>query len=191
VEKQQKLPVSPNCDRSTTDQSQLTLNFIDFIVAPIFVALRNMLPKVHYVVELLSHNRVQWNKMCEKVVEDSKVSDAQKTDERNRWQRRAQTFASLTTAKTGDVEAAIIVRGSLAGDPRRASIATFAQQGMTVLVAGGSVPKPVPKPAANGAAPHKPLPTLPPAAKKQLPPPPTAAAAGSAAAAAAAPKTPK
>ncbi len=57
VEKQAKLPVSPNCDRLTTEQSQLTLNFIDFIVAPIFVGLRGMLPKVHYICDILAVNR--------------------------------------------------------------------------------------------------------------------------------------
>lgn len=35
MEKTKGLNVSPNCDRNNTDQSLLTMNFIDFVVAPL------------------------------------------------------------------------------------------------------------------------------------------------------------
>lgn len=36
--------MSPNMDRNTTSQGQLSLNFTDFIVAPLMVALTNLVP---------------------------------------------------------------------------------------------------------------------------------------------------
>jgi len=127
VEKQHKLPVSPNCDRATTEQSQLTLNFIDFIVAPVFVGIRAMLPKVHYIIEILAHNRGQWTKLCDKLVEESKTgSETHKSEERNRWARRLQSF-NQSIAPKGDAEllnaAAQAVKDARAAEPRRASLA--------------------------------------------------------------------
>ena len=36
--------MSPNMDRDTTDPARVALNFTDFIVAPMFVALTSLLP---------------------------------------------------------------------------------------------------------------------------------------------------
>jgi hypothetical protein len=46
-EKREGLQVSPNMDRHATVQAELSVNFIDFIVAPFFVALTDLLPDVH------------------------------------------------------------------------------------------------------------------------------------------------
>ena len=45
-EKRQLLPVTPNMDRDTTRQTELSVNFVDFIVGPFFMALTGLLPKV-------------------------------------------------------------------------------------------------------------------------------------------------
>lgn len=57
MERAKGLTISPNCDRDTTDQALLSLNFIDFIVAPIFVSLRQLLPDVHTCCKIIKDNR--------------------------------------------------------------------------------------------------------------------------------------
>ena len=37
LERAQGLPVSPLCDRATTSRAQSQINFIEFVVAPIYV----------------------------------------------------------------------------------------------------------------------------------------------------------
>jgi hypothetical protein len=39
------LSVSPNCDKATTRQAEVSLNFLDFIVGPYMVGLVGLLPK--------------------------------------------------------------------------------------------------------------------------------------------------
>ena len=46
LERAAGLTVSPNMARETTSQAQLSINFIDFIVAPYFVALTSLAPRV-------------------------------------------------------------------------------------------------------------------------------------------------
>ena len=53
-EKEAGLEVSPNMDRDTTDPARVALNFTDFIVAPMFVALTTLLPLVQPCCDLLS-----------------------------------------------------------------------------------------------------------------------------------------
>src|SRR3546814_9121195 len=62
-EKNENLPVSPNMDRDTTHQSELSINFIDFIVAPFFIGLSGLLPRVRECCEQLSSNRNNWDTM--------------------------------------------------------------------------------------------------------------------------------
>ena len=60
-EKAEGLAVSPNMDRDTTSQAELSVNFVDFIVAPFFMALTSLLPKVHECCSLMVESRANPN----------------------------------------------------------------------------------------------------------------------------------
>jgi class 3 adenylate cyclase len=67
LEKQEGLPISPNMDRLTTSQDELSVNFIDFIVAPYFFSLTNIFPKLCSCIdENLAMNREIWHQMIMK-----------------------------------------------------------------------------------------------------------------------------
>lgn len=55
-EKEEGLPVSPNMDAATTQPARVSLNFIDFIVAPLFVALTTLLPKAQMCCDCIGTN---------------------------------------------------------------------------------------------------------------------------------------
>lgn len=57
MERAKGLTISPNCDRETTDQALLSLNFVDFLVAPLFVSLRQLLPPVQVSCRIIKENR--------------------------------------------------------------------------------------------------------------------------------------
>lgn len=59
------MTVSPNMDRNTTNQAQMQLNFIDFIVAPTFAALNVLLPDVDIFCKTLKENRRRWKEILE------------------------------------------------------------------------------------------------------------------------------
>lgn len=56
-EKEEGLPVSPNMDAATTQPARVSLNFIDFIVAPLFVALTTLLPKAQMCCDCIGIER--------------------------------------------------------------------------------------------------------------------------------------
>jgi hypothetical protein len=62
-EKRMGLPVSPLCDRTTTDLASSQLGFIDFIVMPSFSALTELLPRVGDVcIKDLTQTREFWDR---------------------------------------------------------------------------------------------------------------------------------
>ncbi len=63
MEKEEKLPVSMNCDRDTTFQDELSMNFSDFIVGPFYISIANLLPKAMVTVQNLKDNRDGWFSM--------------------------------------------------------------------------------------------------------------------------------
>jgi len=65
LEKRLGLPVSANMDRDETDQDKMSLNFIDFIVAPLFVATAAILPGVTEACDSMTANRRQWEQRLE------------------------------------------------------------------------------------------------------------------------------
>lgn len=69
-EKEQGLTVSPNRDRLTTISSQLCLNFIDFIVAPIFVCLCDFMEGGTFMVDHLKVNRGRWDEKRNRELEE-------------------------------------------------------------------------------------------------------------------------
>lgn len=69
-EKAEGLAVSPACDRETTLQTELSLNFIDFIVAPFFVALTQLMPLSYGALKQLSANRRRWHELLQEEIEE-------------------------------------------------------------------------------------------------------------------------
>ena len=60
LEKKQKLPVSPFMDRNKNSQSQMSMNFIDFIVGPIVgsvLQLAEIPDQMHWMVENMAQTR--------------------------------------------------------------------------------------------------------------------------------------
>jgi class 3 adenylate cyclase/GNAT superfamily N-acetyltransferase len=92
LEKKQGLQVSPNMDRDTTEQPNLSINFIDFIVAPLFVSVRQLLSNVDICCNRIKDNRNEWAKILSKRVEASNKSRAEKALEKARWIRRTESF---------------------------------------------------------------------------------------------------
>lgn len=98
-EKKENLPVSPNCDSSTSVQPEVALNFVDFIVAPTYLALSDVLPLVRSSLgkgkesplHCLITNRKQWN---EQIMSYIKNSTEKKEEELVKWKTREKTFIS-------------------------------------------------------------------------------------------------
>jgi len=90
-EKAESLPVSMNCDRNTTQQDELSVNFADFIVAPFFMAITKLLPKMIKCCHQLEANRLTWHQM---VVERlTSTIDPEKAEEIvSRWEKRSVDF---------------------------------------------------------------------------------------------------
>jgi len=101
MERQRGLPISPNCDRTNTDQSSLSIGFIDFIVAPIFVSLRNLLPEVRVCCNHIRDNRKKWAAIyidqirCGQGPLASKWNEEQRAAEIERATRRTETFLEI------------------------------------------------------------------------------------------------
>lgn len=86
LEKMKGLKVSPNCDRLTTVPLELSLNFLDFIVAPLFFALGRWMPEGIVWINLIKENRKELEKQR---AAQSGGADAQK------WTLREEGFARL------------------------------------------------------------------------------------------------
>jgi 3'5'-cyclic nucleotide phosphodiesterase len=96
-ERKEGLPLSPNTDRATVKQPQMTVNFIDFVVAPLFIALSAMLPGAQLCVDILNENRTIWsNKLKEDIEQDNALatSDA-KNEAKKKWERRDTVFRGV------------------------------------------------------------------------------------------------
>jgi hypothetical protein len=97
-EKLNHLPVSPNCTREDTNQAHLNMNFGDFIVAPLYLSLRQLLPGVKRSVQCLVENRARWQQLNETTLAQQleqtpdEAAAAQLQVEVDKWARRAETF---------------------------------------------------------------------------------------------------
>jgi hypothetical protein len=102
MEKSWQLPVSPNRDRDTTNHAQLNLNFIDFIVSPIFVALRQLVPGVELCCQRLISNRHQWAVIVSKAIAMTNKTEKEKEEEQLRWNKRTMSFHDILLASDRD-----------------------------------------------------------------------------------------
>jgi hypothetical protein len=89
------LTVSPNMDRETTEQAQLSLNFIDFIVTPLYVALSNLFPKFQLFCENLKSNRAEWEQLRSRKLEAEQEGETAKQKESKKWQKRTSAFDKI------------------------------------------------------------------------------------------------
>ncbi len=94
-EKREALPVSQNMDRTTTDQAAMSLNFIDFIVSPMFVSVRRLLPGVFQCVDTLAENRVNWFRIYDQKVK-TRLSGADLASHGKKWSARNKAFDEAT-----------------------------------------------------------------------------------------------
>ena len=98
-EKAEGLPLSMGCDRDTTMQDELSMNFADFIVAPFFFSVTKLLPKMLPVCKQLEQNRTHWHDlMVERVTgtgsqQETGASAAQMKEVLDKWEGRKATFA--------------------------------------------------------------------------------------------------
>jgi hypothetical protein len=107
LEQMKGLPVSPNCDRALTDQALLSLNFIDFIVAPSYVALRNLLPQLSHACRLIKDNRAEWSRRyVGNVTANARLSDDERRAEITRNARREEGFNAIILPPQEDEAAA-------------------------------------------------------------------------------------
>jgi len=105
-EKAESLPVSPNMDRNTTKQAELSVNFVDFIVGPFFMALTNLLPKVHQCCALMQANRSEWHgRIEEDIMSRDTLTQDQKVEELARWKRRDLAFNEVVAPLIQEAQA--------------------------------------------------------------------------------------
>eukprot|EP01031_Cornospumella_fuschlensis_P034320 gene34320-41535_t len=90
-EKKESLPVSMNCDRLTTNQDELSINFTDFIVAPFYFSITKLLPRVMKACRYLEDNRDRWDSMLKQRLQANQAES--KVDEIIvRWEGRKAAF---------------------------------------------------------------------------------------------------
>lgn len=87
------LPISPNMDRTTTRQAALSLNFIDFVVGPLFVAISAILPQAQVAIDTLGDNRLAWAEVLKTEIEaKTELTKEKKEEEKKAWKRRNTSF---------------------------------------------------------------------------------------------------
>ena len=88
-EKALGLPVSPMMDRETTIVSVSQINFIEFVVAPLYSAFSKMFPETQSMCVELIENRRIWQEHFEDEVErDASTTDEQKKSKRDQFEKR-------------------------------------------------------------------------------------------------------
>jgi hypothetical protein len=93
LEKKEGIPVSPNMDRDTVNQADFSLSFIDFIVAPLYLGLTNLIPAAAKCCAYLDKNRSQWDGLLTAHYEMKEwENEAEKTEALKRVERRRLAF---------------------------------------------------------------------------------------------------
>ncbi len=103
-EKREHLPISMNCDRHTTDQDELSINFTDFIVAPFYFSITKLLPAAMKACCLLEDNRNAWNTLLTQRLHNLQAEGKKETIVK--WESRQAAF----TERMKDLQAVGAVR---------------------------------------------------------------------------------
>eukprot|EP00479_Gromia_sphaerica_P014373 TRINITY_DN850_c0_g1_i1.p1 TRINITY_DN850_c0_g1~~TRINITY_DN850_c0_g1_i1.p1 ORF type:complete len:303 (+),score=50.45 TRINITY_DN850_c0_g1_i1:284-1192(+) len=98
-ERSRSMPVSPTYDRRYADQAQFSLDFIDFIVAPMFVSIAQFLPKMTIACNQLRSNRRRWESLLVKKIDNSNMAYQKKLEEHKKWTRRMESFHQIMMPK--------------------------------------------------------------------------------------------
>ncbi|EPZ34540.1 HD-domain/PDEase-like protein [Rozella allomycis CSF55] len=103
------LPVSPNMNRETSEQRQISINFNDIIVRPLFMVMNDLFQSLSNLIDSLNNNRDRWEIM--EIQHESKSNFGSISE-----------LVSVNT-KTSDSKTSISNINSTANNPRRLSIA--------------------------------------------------------------------
>ena len=88
-EKALGLPVSPMMDRETTIVSISQINFVEFVVAPLYSAFSKVFPETQSMCVELIENRRIWQEHFEDELErDASTTDEQKKGKRDQFEKR-------------------------------------------------------------------------------------------------------
>mmetsp|Transcript_11371 Transcript_11371/g.17442 ORF Transcript_11371/g.17442 Transcript_11371/m.17442 type:complete len:1263 (-) Transcript_11371:420-4208(-) len=82
VEADMGLPISPNCDRKTTDASDCQVGFIHFILIPSFKLLGQIIPRVEkQIVPILRKNLEYWKRLQDPTLEANSEPESVSSEE--------------------------------------------------------------------------------------------------------------
>lgn len=87
-------PVSPMCDRATTSRAMSQINFIEFVVAPIFVSVVRVFPELWDLVGNLLTNREFWHQQLLEELHNGEGgrTPAETAAERHKAEQRLAAF---------------------------------------------------------------------------------------------------
>jgi hypothetical protein len=74
MEKDRGLKVSPFMDREKPALARMQLNFIEFLVLPLFTELGRLLPKLDSILEQLQENKKVWHSFLEQEAQETRPS---------------------------------------------------------------------------------------------------------------------
>ena len=63
LEKENKLAVSPFMDRDNPALPRMQLNFLDFLVSPLFASVKTLLPKIEYMCGKIEEAKKKWTNL--------------------------------------------------------------------------------------------------------------------------------
>lgn len=100
LEKELCLPVSPFMDRQSTDQVRMTLNFMDYMVAPLCASLAKLFSGLRPLLENLQLNRAQWAEKANEPTKVLKFQEPEKTEKQGQEQAQEKPN-SIRNKKSG------------------------------------------------------------------------------------------
>jgi hypothetical protein len=89
LEKSEELPISMNCDRVTTIQDELSMNFSDFIVGPLYISITALAPDAFPTCVNLRENRNLWFDLYKSRNEALEDVDTFYMEKLGKWNDRA------------------------------------------------------------------------------------------------------
>jgi hypothetical protein len=82
-----------NCDRQTTFQDELSLNFADFIIIPFNWAIYGWLPDFSMACKQVASNRQAWHEILMNRLKSVSAEESLMKESFNKWESRAQACA--------------------------------------------------------------------------------------------------
>jgi hypothetical protein len=106
LEKIHGYSISPNMDRNTVNQVQVSLGFVDTMVLPFFEELVHFLPKSHVLVDQLLKNRCAWQamKLAHSNVSRCLISEKTVSDYHHHRSHRKTIITPSLASLSGELE---------------------------------------------------------------------------------------